>query len=282
MMDSRVVFAASLREVESYLRFAPFLILILTLDLSIHPKYIRINPKYIRINFSVPREKREDVMFSTIICFADMLLAALLVGAMFGMWLILNPAGLAAGVYITLQQQGIRTLNRAMPMLGAATVLLTILAAALGRNDSTRFGLLVGTIVCLLASGLITRFLNQPINAIVITWSTGAPPANWRDVRDKWWRWHLVRLFTGLRRIVPADCCDAASRLRGSVSAATETICVGAPVVSRESKWRMNMSAVTVINSFEVPAGREGEFFELWKEVNAYMERKPGYLGNKL
>jgi len=137
-------------------------------------------------------------MFSTIICFADMLLAALLVGAMFGMWLILNPAGLAAGVYITLQQQGIRTLNRAMPMLGAATVLLTILAAALGRNDSTRFGLLVGTIVCLLASGLITRFLNQPINAIVITWSTGAPPANWRDVRNKWWRWHLVRLFTGL------------------------------------------------------------------------------------
>jgi heme-degrading monooxygenase HmoA len=40
--------------------------------------------------------------------------------------------------------------------------------------------------------------------------------------------------------------------------------------------------SVTVINSFEVPAGREGEFLELWKQVNAYMERKPGYLGNKL
>ena len=42
------------------------------------------------------------------------------------------------------------------------------------------------------------------------------------------------------------------------------------------------MSAVTVINSFEVPAGREDEFLELWKKVNAYMQRKPGYLGNKL
>ena len=42
------------------------------------------------------------------------------------------------------------------------------------------------------------------------------------------------------------------------------------------------MSAVTVINSFEVPAGREGEFVELWKKVNAYMLRKPGYLGHKL
>jgi heme-degrading monooxygenase HmoA len=42
------------------------------------------------------------------------------------------------------------------------------------------------------------------------------------------------------------------------------------------------MSAVTVINSFEVPAGRESEFLELWKKVNSYMQRKPGYLGNKL
>jgi heme-degrading monooxygenase HmoA len=42
------------------------------------------------------------------------------------------------------------------------------------------------------------------------------------------------------------------------------------------------MSAVTVINSFEVPAGREGEFLELWEEVNGYMQRKPGYVGIKL
>jgi len=85
-----------------------------------------------------------------------------------------------------------------MPMLGAVTILLTILAAALGREQGTRFGLLVGTVVCFVATGLITRFLNQPINAIVMTWRTDAPPANWRDVRDDWWRWHLIRLFAAL------------------------------------------------------------------------------------
>lgn len=137
-------------------------------------------------------------MFSTMIDFADVLLAALVVGAMFGIWLLFNPAGLAAGAYITLQQQGIRRLNRVMPMLGAATILLTILAAVLGRHHSTRFGLLVGTVVCFVASGLITRFLNQPINAIVTTWHPDAPPANWTSVRDEWWRWHLVRLLAGL------------------------------------------------------------------------------------
>jgi uncharacterized membrane protein len=137
-------------------------------------------------------------MLTTIFDFADLLLAALLVGSLFGAWLIFNPAGLAAGVYITLQQQGIRTLNRALPALGAITTVLTVVAAVLGRDHGTRFGLLVGTIVCFLAAGAITRFLNQPINAIVITWHTDAPPANWTGLRDEWWRWHRVRLIAGL------------------------------------------------------------------------------------
>lgn len=135
---------------------------------------------------------------ATMIEFADVLLAALVVGAMFGIWLVFNPAGVTAGVYITLQQQGIRTLNRAMPMLGAATMVVTIVAAVLGRDDRTRFGLLAGSVVCFAAAGLITRFLNQPINAMVITWQTDAPPANWRSVRDQWWRWHVLRLLAGV------------------------------------------------------------------------------------
>ena len=42
------------------------------------------------------------------------------------------------------------------------------------------------------------------------------------------------------------------------------------------------MPGVTVINSFEVPAGREDEFLRLWKSVNAYVKGKPGYLSHKL
>ena len=42
------------------------------------------------------------------------------------------------------------------------------------------------------------------------------------------------------------------------------------------------MDAVTLINSFEVPAGREDEFFGLWQQVNTYMRGKKGYLEHKL
>ena len=42
------------------------------------------------------------------------------------------------------------------------------------------------------------------------------------------------------------------------------------------------MKAVTLINSFEVPAGREDEFFRLWQQVNIYMQAKPGYIRHTL
>ena len=137
-------------------------------------------------------------MFASIIDFANLLFAALVVGAMFGVWLVFNPAGLDASFYIALHQQGIRALNKRMPALGAATILLTIAAAALGRANIMRFRLLVAAVVCFLATGLITRFLNQPINAIMISCSASSPPSNWIELRDKWWQWHLIRLATGL------------------------------------------------------------------------------------
>ena len=42
------------------------------------------------------------------------------------------------------------------------------------------------------------------------------------------------------------------------------------------------MSAITLVNCFEVPSSREEEFFILWQQVNTYMRGKNGYLGHKL
>lgn len=136
-------------------------------------------------------------MLASMTNFADTMLAGLMVGALFGAWLFLNPKGLSASAYVTVQQQGIKTLNAVMPLLGAATILITIGAALLGREDRTRLWLLLAAALCFVAIGLITRFLNQPINAMVMTWGD-QPPTNWTVPRDTWWRWHTVRLILGL------------------------------------------------------------------------------------
>ena len=137
-------------------------------------------------------------MLVWMIQFANLLLAALVVGAMFGVWLVFNPAGLDAGFYIALHQQGVRTLNRKMPVLGAVTTLFTVAAAVLSRTNITRLSLLVAAALCFVASGLITRFLNQPINAVVMTWNASSPPPNWTVLRDQWWRWHQLRTAAGI------------------------------------------------------------------------------------
>lgn len=128
---------------------------------------------------------------------ANLFVAALVVGTIFGISLGFNPAPLSAGAYVEQQQQAIRSLNVIMPALGALATLLTI-ANALTMPHRTAPVLLWGAALCFVAAGLVTRFENQPINRQVMTWSAQAPPSDWQTARDSWWRWHLVRTTIGL------------------------------------------------------------------------------------
>ena len=42
------------------------------------------------------------------------------------------------------------------------------------------------------------------------------------------------------------------------------------------------MPVVTLVNCFEIPQGREDEFFALWQPVNTYMRAKKGYIEHTL
>jgi len=151
-------------------------------------------------------------MFTLLIGFLNLLLASLLTGAMFGVFLAFRPKGLSGPDYVRMQQRGVRTLDPTMPALGAATIAVTVLAAAMARHDGIRFGLLVATVVGFLAAGVITRLLNQPINKVIMSWPVAAPPAHWTQLRDKWWHWHVARLVfgvVGLSVLILADMVDA-------------------------------------------------------------------------
>jgi uncharacterized membrane protein len=141
-------------------------------------------------------------MLSLTIDFINLLLSALLVGALFCVWMLLNPAHLDASHYIILQQQGIRTLHPSMPRLGALTIAVTLMAAFLARENKPRMSLLIAAAVLFTVSGVITRVVNMPINASVIHWSPGAPPEDWSQLRDEWWRWHCRRTLSAVAALV--------------------------------------------------------------------------------
>ena len=130
--------------------------------------------------------------------FAHLLLVALVVGTMFGVWVGFDPRYLSATAYVEQQQRTIESLNVLMPVLGGVAILLTLLLAVVERGRRPIFYLLVAAAVLLIFAGLVTRFENQPINAQVMTWRAQAAPANWAELRDAWWKWHVVRTVSGL------------------------------------------------------------------------------------
>jgi len=91
-------------------------------------------------------------MTTNIIRFCLLLILALIVGTMFGIWIGYDPASLSATAYVEQQQNAIRALNTLLPVLGAVCILLTIVLAFLAKGDARGRALLVAAVVCLIGA----------------------------------------------------------------------------------------------------------------------------------
>lgn len=137
-------------------------------------------------------------MAEKILRFVLLMLLALLVGTMFGVWVGFDPAGLSATAYVEQQQNAIRSLNTLLPVMGAVCIVLAATLAWRSKKDPLGRVLLLVAVALLVFAALVTRFANQPINAVVMTWSSQAPPAEWMFLRDRWWQWHVARTVAGI------------------------------------------------------------------------------------
>lgn len=143
--------------------------------------------------------------------FFDILIIALLAGSVFGIWRGYNPAGYSAVGFLEVHQGAVRGLNTLLPAMGATAILLTMVLSWTARGRPVVLSLYLLAIASMAAAALVTRFGNQPINATVMTWTAGAMPPGWEDIRDAWWRWHLVRVgatFAALALLVAAVMSD--------------------------------------------------------------------------
>lgn len=132
---------------------------------------------------------------------ALLLLLAALVGTMFGVWVGFDPSYLSARAYIEQQQNAIRSLNALLPLIGLLSIVLVGILAFRSVRPRVRY-LLVAAAICLIVAGLITRFGNQPINALVLHWTPDAPPPDWSTWRDRWWHLHQIRTVFGVAAYV--------------------------------------------------------------------------------
>jgi hypothetical protein len=132
-------------------------------------------------------------MATSIIRFLNIILAALLAGTSFGIWIGFNPMNLSPFAYIEQQQNMLQSLRTLMVSLIVFATIITILSAYLQKQDKSTFIFLIFAAVFFIACILITRFGNKPIDDKVITWTKDVIPNNWTELRDNWWSFHILR-----------------------------------------------------------------------------------------
>jgi amino acid permease len=137
-------------------------------------------------------------MTKSIIRFLNIIIAALLAGVSFGIWIGFNPLSLTPSTYIEQQQNMIRALNVLMITLVFSATVITIISAYLQNSNKLVFITLLIAAAFFISCILISRFGNQPINKIIMTWKPGSLPGNLSEFREKWWSFHIMRTIAEL------------------------------------------------------------------------------------
>ena len=137
-------------------------------------------------------------MTTPIIRFLNIILAALLAGVSFGIWIGFNPMDLSPSTYCELQQNMLRALKVLMISLVVIATIITIVSAFLHKNNKSACIALLVAALFFIACIIITRFGNKPIDDMVMTWTKDTLPDNWTELRDKWWSYHVMRTIAEL------------------------------------------------------------------------------------
>jgi cbb3-type cytochrome oxidase subunit 1 len=133
-----------------------------------------------------------------IIRFLNIVLAGILAGVSFGIWIGFNPQGLSLSTYVEQQQNMLHGLRILMVVLVVAATIITLTSAFLQRRDRPVFVGLLAAAGFFIACIFITLLGNKPIDDVVLTWSSASLPSGWEDLRDRWWTLHVLRTIVEL------------------------------------------------------------------------------------
>lgn len=125
--------------------------------------------------------------------FLAALLFSMVAGSVFGIWRGYDPTSFAASTFLDIHQGAVRGLNVLLPGIALVSLVLTLALAWLARGRGPVLWLYLAAALMMIGGGVVTRFFNQPINALVMGWSVETLPSDWEALRAAWWNWHLLR-----------------------------------------------------------------------------------------
>ena len=127
--------------------------------------------------------------------FAAVFAGGIITGGQYVVSFDYSTADVSASFYTEKMQYAIHHIGTPLFGMLITATLLSIAAAVLNRTEKRIFYLLVGAAGCFLAGGLITKFGNIPLLDAIDTWSVSSPPANWRQIAERWYLFHTIRII---------------------------------------------------------------------------------------
>lgn len=134
--------------------------------------------------------------------FVNVILAALLAGTSFGIWMGFNPSYYSSSTYVEQQQHLILSLHTLMLSLVILATLVSLFSAYMHRKNKADFILLILAGVAFISCIYISWFGNYPIQMEMLRWRADTLPANWMQLRDDWWHYHIMRTIAELIALV--------------------------------------------------------------------------------
>jgi uncharacterized membrane protein len=135
----------------------------------------------------------------------SIVLLALMAGMFHGPWAALSRSmsTFTPEVFLAIVDRMNRNMAPVMTVLMPASLLSIVPVLILSYHERPlTFVLSATALVLFIVALLVTILVEVPIIEEIATWTVSTLPADWQQLRDRWLRFHLIRVIAGLASLV--------------------------------------------------------------------------------
>jgi uncharacterized membrane protein len=131
--------------------------------------------------------------------------SALTAGMFNGPWIALSRSlkTFAPEVFLEIVDRMNRNMAPVMTVLMPGTMLSIIPLLLFSYHQQPMvFYLSAAALLLFLVALLVTVLIEVPIVQQIVTWTPSTLPENWQQLRDRWMRFHVIRVVAGIASLI--------------------------------------------------------------------------------
>lgn len=135
----------------------------------------------------------------------SIVLSAFAAGMFHGPWVALSRSmkTFAPDVFLAIVDRMNRNMAPVMTVLMPATLLSLVPVLVFSYRETPRvFYLNAAALALFIVALMVTVLIEVPIVEEIVTWTMDTLPGNWQELRDRWMRFHVIRVVAGLASLI--------------------------------------------------------------------------------